>query len=82
MRLGDIRDIETPEEFHDCEVLYENGWSDYEEYGWIIFFKFFDEIMKWEYNYSVFAESYVIPFDPYEVSEETMKSTINVWENG
>jgi hypothetical protein len=69
-----------PEEFLECDVLYQNYWSDYEENGWIIIFKFFDEIMVWNYESCVFAEDNSVVFDPYPISEFKMQLLQKDWD--
>ena len=62
-----------PEEFNDCEVIYEYGWSDYEESWNIIVFRFFDELYAQEWGYCVLAEDNRPYFYPYLISEEQLE---------
>lgn len=81
MKLKDVDNNDVcPEEFLDCDVIYYNDWSDYEEHGWIVIFKFFDEIFVWEYQYSVFAEDNSVIFDPYTVCVVSMVDIIKKWD--
>lgn len=78
-KLKDIRPDECPEEFGDCEVLYENSWSDYEECGWIVIFKFFEEMFAWEYTYSVMAADNSVYFDPHKISLSEYSYLVHRW---
>lgn len=82
MRLKDLKHIKEscPEEFFDCEVIYDNDWSDYEESGWVIVFKFFDELMVWDYEYSVMSSDNNVYFDPRPITEEGLLDLKNYWE--
>ena len=76
----DIKEF-FPEEFWECEVLYADSWSDYEEWGFLIIFKFFDEIMCCDYQYCVFSEDNTFVFDPIAITEDEMKTKITEFQN-
>jgi hypothetical protein len=79
-KLNDVIDpIYVPEEFQDLEVVYDCDWSSWEENGWIVVFKFFDELMCWEYEYCVMSDDNTIYFDPYPITEEELEKKKDEW---
>ena len=60
---------EIPEEFHECEVIFEDDWSTYEECGWIIVFDFFGEMFSIEGGNYVFSDDNNFYFDPQPVTD-------------
>lgn len=82
LKLKDLIDIQEHglEDFSDCEIIYSNDWADYEECGWLIVFKFFDELMVWEYQYSVMSSDNTVYFDPYPITEEELTVLKKAWE--
>ena len=71
---------DCPEVFHDLEVLYENSWASYEDNAWIVIFKFFDEIMVEEYQYSPEAEDNSYKFDPRPIDMYHFGELMRLWD--
>lgn len=68
-----------PSVFADLPVVFEDSWQDYEECGWVVVFKFFDELMVCEGGYSVMAESNEFHFDPHRITEEDLEEIKREW---
>lgn len=81
MKIKDLFASEyCPEEFMDCDVIYHNDWSTYEENGWVVVFDFFGEMFEWSYEYSVFAEDNSVHFDPCVIDEDQLASIKKYWD--
>ena len=78
--LKDSHIPDCPDVFKDLEVLYENSWASYEDCGWIVIFKFFDEIMVEEYQYSPEAEDNSYKFDPRPVTKKEAAELQEEWD--
>lgn len=79
--LGDIDQSEhCPKVFHECEVIYDNDWTTYEESGWVVVFRFFDEFMIWEGGYCVMSEDNTIYFDPEAINEDQLEQLKEDWK--
>lgn len=79
-KLKDSHIPDCPVVFKELEVLYENSWQTYEECGWIVIFKFFDEIMVEEGGYSVMAESNEYKFDPRSIDMYHFGELMRLWD--
>jgi len=78
MKLKDTLYVDDiPEVFHECEVLYEEYWDGYEEGGFVIVFEFFDEIMQWNWESSVFIDDNTIIFDPFPITIDDLNEYKN-----
>jgi hypothetical protein len=79
-RLADCLPPEScPEVFADLPVVFDAAWQDYEECGWVVVFKFFDELMVCEGGYSVMAESNEFRFEPHGITEEDLTRIQEEW---
>lgn len=79
-RLADHLPAEScPEVFADLPVVFDASWQDYEESGWVVVFKFFDELMVCEGGYSVMAESNEFHFEPQGITEEDLEEIKAEW---
>ncbi len=69
----------VPEEFLDCEVIYEGEWSSYEEHGWIVVFNFFGELFSMSYEYSVMSSDNEFYFDPSPITQADLTGIHQEW---
>jgi hypothetical protein len=70
---------DCPEVFADLEVVYESSWQDYEESGWVVVFRFFDELHVVYGGYSVMSEDHTFQFDPYVITEDGLATIRAEW---
>ena len=80
MRLKDVYPEETPDEFLELPVVFEDSWSTYEESGFVVVFDFFGELFKWEYQSSVFEESNEVYFDPEPITDSDLVLIKEEWK--
>ena len=71
---------DCPDEFKELEVLYENSWVSYDECGWIVIFKFFNEIMVEEYQFSVMEVDNTYKFNPTSIDPDYLNELIMQWD--
>lgn len=69
-----------PEDFKQCQVVYESGWSDYEEAAWIIIFNFCEDLYSISYYDNVMSTDDFI-FDPEQITYEELKEIKKEWDD-
>lgn len=81
MTLLECLEDDCPSGFENLEVVYENSWSDYEEYGAIVVFDFFGELFSLEHGYSVMDQKHNdFRFDPESITLEELETIKKEWD--
>lgn len=80
MTLLECLEKNCPEGFEQLEVVYENSWSDWEEYGAVVVFDFFGELFVLEHGYCVMAENNDFYFDPQPIDSDELEILKKEWD--
>ena len=80
MNLLDCLRENCPAGFEQLEVVYENSWADYEEYGAVVVFDFLGELFVQEEGYCVMAEDNSFEFNPYPITTEELVELKKEWD--
>jgi hypothetical protein len=81
LKYLELIDQDFPVGFEQLEVIYEDSWSDWEEYGAVVVFDFEGELFKIEHGYSVMAEDNSFVFDPEPITPEQLEALKKEWES-
>ena len=80
LTLQDCLGDGCPEGFEHLEVIYENSWSDYEEYGAVVVFDFLGELFVQKHGYCVMATDHSFHFDPDPITSEELEALKKEWD--
>lgn len=87
MRLGeyfadDYDDIKRDvADFYNCEIVYQNCWSDYEEAAFVVVFDLLGDLYVVEHHEHP-LENEPFRFNPEQINEWDLKDIIKLWEGG
>ena len=80
MTLKDCLEENCPAGFEHLEVVYENSWSDWEEYGAVVVFDLAGELFVQEHGYCVMATDNSFHFDPDPITPEELVELKKEWD--